>query len=46
MPAINGGSIDRITKALGHEHGNKVTGIHLDQYADSVINEANERVCE
>lgn len=41
-----GYSKDLIAEALGHEHGNKVTGIYLDQYADSVIDEANDRVCE
>lgn len=39
-----GYSKDLIAEALGHEYGNKVTGIYLDQYADAVIDEVNERV--
>ncbi|MCB0522933.1 MAG: phage integrase SAM-like domain-containing protein [Lewinellaceae bacterium] len=39
-----GYSKDLIAEALGHEYGNKVTGIYLNQYADSVIDEVNERV--
>lgn len=39
-----GYSKDLIAEALGHEYGNKVTGIYLDDYGDAVIDEANERV--
>lgn len=39
-----GYSKDLIAEALGHEHGNRVTGIYLDHYEDSVIDDANERV--
>lgn len=39
-----GYSKDLIAEALGHEYGNKVTGIYLDHYGNKVIDEANERV--
>lgn len=39
-----GYSKDLIAEALGHEYGNRVTGIYLDQYNNEVIDEANERV--
>mgnify|MGYP003871705689 CR=1 FL=1 len=40
-----GYSKDLIAEALGHEYGNKVTGIYLDNYDLEVIDEMNERVC-
>lgn len=39
-----GYSKDLIAEALGHEYGNKVTGIYLDQYDLDVIDEANAKV--
>ena len=39
-----GYSKDIIAEALGHEYGNKVTGIYLDYYSNEVIDEVNERV--
>lgn len=39
-----GYSKDLIAEALGHEYGNKVTGIYLDQYENSVIDAANAKV--
>ena len=39
-----GYSKDLIAEALGHEYGNKITGIYLDHYSNEVIDEANERV--
>jgi len=39
-----GYSKDLIAEALGHEYGNKVTGIYLDHYDNAVIDEANEKV--
>ena len=41
-----GYSKDLIAEALGHEYGNKVTGIYLDNYDLEVIDEMNEKVCE
>jgi site-specific recombinase XerD len=35
---------DQIAEALGHEYGNRVTGIYLDNYGSEVIDEMNERV--
>ena len=40
-----GYSKDLIAEALGHEFGNKVTGIYLDSFDQEVIDEMNERVC-
>ena len=40
-----GYSKDLIAEALGHEYGNRVTGIYLDNYDLEVIDEMNERVC-
>jgi integrase len=39
-----GYSKDLIAEGLGHEYGNKVTGIYLDQYPDSIIDECNADV--
>lgn len=39
-----GYSKDLIAEALGHEYGNKVTGIYLDNYNNEVIDEVNEQV--
>lgn len=39
-----GYSRDVIAEALGHEYGNKVTGIYLDNYDKKVIDEANQQV--
>ena len=41
-----GYSKDLIAEALGHEFGNKVTGIYLDSFDQEVIDDMNERVCE
>lgn len=41
-----GYSKDLIAEALGHEYGNKVTGIYLDDYDKAVIDEMNEKVIE
>ncbi len=39
-----GYSKDLIAEALGHEYGNRVTGIYLDNYDKRSIDEANEKV--
>jgi len=39
-----GYSKDKIAEALGHEYGNKVTGIYLDSYGNEVIDEMNLEV--
>ncbi len=39
-----GYSKDLIAEALGHEYGNKVTGIYLDGYSNEVLDKANEQV--
>lgn len=39
-----GYSKDLIAEALGHEYGNRVTGIYLDNYGSEVIDEMNEKV--
>lgn len=41
-----GYSKDLIAEALGHEYGNKVTGIYLDNYSSDLIDEMNARVIE
>lgn len=41
-----GYSKDMIAEALGHEYGNKVTGIYLDNYSNTVIDDMNQRVIE
>lgn len=35
---------DQIAEALGHEYGNRITGIYLDNYGSEVIDEMNKRV--
>jgi len=39
-----GYSKDMIAEALGHEYGNKVTGIYLDDYDNDLIDKMNEKV--
>ena len=39
-----GYSKDLIAEALGHEYGNRVTGIYLDNYDNKIIDEANKKV--
>jgi integrase/recombinase XerD len=39
-----GYSKDVIAEGLGHEYGNKVTGIYLDHYSNEVIDEMNKKV--
>jgi len=39
-----GCSKDLIGEALGHEYGNKTTGIYLDAYDKEIIDAANEKV--
>jgi len=39
-----GYSKDLIAEALGHEYGNSVTGIYLDNYSNEMIGEANANV--
>ncbi len=41
-----GYSKDIIAQALGHEIGNRVTGIYLDNYGDEKIDAANKEVIE
>ena len=41
-----GYSKDLIAEALGHEYGNKVTGIYLDNYDNVTIDNMNEKVME
>jgi integrase len=41
-----GYSNDLIADALGHQYGNKVTGIYLDSYSNETIDEANRAVIE
>ena len=41
-----GYSKDIIAEGLGHEYGNKVTGIYLDQYDTSIIDEMNAKVIQ
>jgi integrase/recombinase XerD len=40
----SGFSKDLIAESLGHEYGNSITGIYLENYGDSVIDDANEKV--
>lgn len=35
---------DQIAEALGHEYGNRITGIYLDNYGSEIIDEMNEKV--
>lgn len=39
-------SNDLIADALGHQYGNKVTGIYLDSYSNEAIDEANYKVIQ
>ena len=39
-----GYSKDLIAEALGHEYGNQVTGIYLDNYGNEIIDKVNEAV--
>jgi integrase/recombinase XerD len=39
-------SHDLIADALGHQYGNKVTGIYLDNYSNETIDKANKAVIE
>ncbi|MEI2755110.1 MAG: site-specific integrase [Chitinophagaceae bacterium] len=39
-----GYSKDLIAEALGHEYGNRVTGIYLDNYDNATLDNMNERV--
>jgi integrase/recombinase XerD len=39
-----GYSKDMIAEALGHEYGNKVTGIYLDHYDNTTLDGMNEKV--
>ena len=39
-----GYSKDLIAEALGHQYGNRVTGIYLDEYDSNVIDELNSNV--
>lgn len=39
-----GYSKDMIAEALGHEYGNKITGIYLDHYENETIDKMNEEV--
>lgn len=39
-----GFSKDLIAEALGHNYGNSVTGIYLDNYGNDVIDQMNEKV--
>lgn len=41
-----GYSNELIAEALGHEYGNKITNIYLDNFEQSVIDEVNEKVLE
>ncbi len=41
-----GFSNEIIAEALGHEYGNKITGIYLDDFDQEVIDEVNERVSQ
>lgn len=36
---------DQIAEALGHEYGNRITGIYLDNYGSEIIDEMNLKVC-
>ena len=37
---------DQIAEALGHEYGNRITGIYLDSYGNEVIDNMNKNVCD
>lgn len=40
----NGHSKDLIAEALGHNYGNAVTGIYLEEYGNEIIDEANTKI--
>ena len=44
MARETGYSKDMIAEALGHEYGNKVTGIYLDCYDNEIIDKMNNKV--
>ncbi len=35
---------DSIAEALGHEYGNRITGIYLDNYGNEIIDKMNAKV--
>jgi hypothetical protein len=39
-----GYSKDLISEALGHEYGNKITGIYLDHYENTILDSMSEKV--
>jgi integrase len=41
-----GYSKDLIAEALGHEYGNSVTGIYLEQFDNEIVDEMNRRVID
>jgi integrase len=41
-----GYSKDLIAEALGHEYGNSVTGIYLEQFDNDLIDEMNQKVID
>lgn len=41
-----GYSKDMIAEALGHNYGNKITGIYLDNYSNELIDEMNKKVLD
>ena len=41
-----GFSKDLIAEALGHEYGNKVTGIYLEQFDQGIIDQMNEQIMD
>jgi integrase/recombinase XerD len=41
-----GYSNELIAEALGHEYGNKITNIYLDNFDQSVIDDVNTKVLE
>lgn len=41
-----GYSNELIAEAMGHEYGNKITNIYLDNFEQTVIDEVNEKVLE
>ncbi|HXH98711.1 MAG TPA: site-specific integrase [Sphingobacteriaceae bacterium] len=40
-----GYSNEKIAEAMGHEYGNKITNIYLDDFDQEVIDEVNQRIC-
>lgn len=41
-----GFSKDLIAEALGHEYGNKITGIYLEQFDQSIVDAMNQKIAE